>query len=159
MGNGGKKRGKETRDGKAVRNTSMRPRREITARYIGFEKRERGTRARDRGNSFGFECSVRGERSRKLFTKFPDSGGTAPVKMQTPRLIPRLIGVCDYCGGELCRRAWRTLFSREASRTRARFVVDLVFPHGYIFFSAILAPRHIYAFACVRFFFFFFVSR
>lgn len=24
--------------------------------------------------------------------------------MQTPRLIPRLIEVCDYCRGELCRR-------------------------------------------------------
>lgn len=45
------------------------------------------------------------EWSRKLFTKFPDNAGIPPVKMQTPRLIPRLIGVCDYCRDELCRRA------------------------------------------------------
>lgn len=44
------------------------------------------------------------EWSGKLFTKFPDSAGYS-AKMQTPRLIPRLIEVCDYCRGELCRRA------------------------------------------------------
>lgn len=35
------KKGGRKRDGKPVRNTSMQPRREITARYIGFEERER----------------------------------------------------------------------------------------------------------------------
>jgi len=76
------------------------------------------------------------EWSRKLFTKFPDSAGCS-VKMQTPRLIPRLIGVCDYCRGELCRRVWRTLFSHEQRESlnadESRFV-DFAFPRGYIFF-------------------------
>lgn len=98
---------------------------------------------------------------RKLFTKFPDSAGCS-VKMQTPRLIPRLIGVCDYCRGELCRRVWRTLFSHE-QRVRARIAdesrfVDLASSRGYILavFSSFFFPRgsgaRVYALACTFFF-------
>lgn len=94
------------------------------------------------------------EWSRKLFTKFPDSAGCS-VKMQTPRLIPRLIGVCDYCRGELCRRVWRTLFSHEQRESLnadgSRFVY-FAFPRGYIFFffpHAVWMPM--YALACAFF--------
>lgn len=151
----GKMEGKKGDDGKPVRNTSMRPRREITGRYIGFEKGRCATAIRMDGNAvLELVPEVGPEWSRKLFTKFPDSVGCS-VKMQTPRLIPRLIGVCDYCRGELCRRVWRTLFSREQQESpnadefairRSRFPSRLYF---LLFFPRLGA--HIYALSCAFF--------
>lgn len=102
---------------------------------------------------------VGSEWSRKLFTKFPDSAGCS-VKMQTPRLIPRLIGVCDYCRGELCRRVWRTLFSHE-QRGELRDAVRIAicrfrFP-SRLYFLLFFPPRlgaRVYALATAFFFVF-----
>jgi len=122
------KRGKENRDGGPGRNTSMRPRRRnYRAMYRG-----EGSGGCDRGgcNSSDSECtgaswrwSVCGERtvSRKLFTKFPDSSGTLGENANTAANSAAYLRSVIIAEAELCRRAWRGLFSRwQESRILGR---------------------------------------
>lgn len=138
----GKKRGKETRRKTSSKHVDATASRNYRAIYW---IRGKGADICDRGNSSNSNerCGcwlVRGENglgnylqnSRIASGTLGENANTAANSAAYPRSVIIAAANCVGAPGERCFRASNWQESDSNPRTRTQFLVDLVFPHGYI---------------------------